>query len=99
MMDERLRFTAPLFEWEGKAAWFFVILPVKESAEIADSPRMRRGFGSVRVRATVGETTWTTSVFPQAKTKTYMLPMKKAVRVAENLEGDDLVTIDLELLE
>jgi hypothetical protein len=38
----------------------------------------------VRVTVTVGGSTWQTSVFP-TKTGTYVLPVKKPVRTAENL--------------
>lgn len=49
----------------------------------------RRGWGSVRVEATIGTTTWTTSVFPDAKTGSFLLPIKKEVRNAEGIgEGD-----------
>src|SRR5690606_28784197 len=60
-------FDAELWVWDARRAdtWTFVSLPVEISEEIRDlvgtSPR---GFGAVRVRATVGATTWTTSVFP-----------------------------------
>ncbi|MGV8969062.1 MAG: DUF1905 domain-containing protein, partial [Microbacteriaceae bacterium] len=43
-------FVAPLWEWDGKAAWHFVTVPPEVSDEIA--ARMdgfTRGFGSVRV--------------------------------------------------
>lgn len=40
-----------------------------------------RGFGSVRVRATIGGTPWTTSVFPA--TDGYVLPVKRGARDAE----------------
>ena len=58
-----------------------------------------RGFGSVRVRATVGATSWTTSVFPDAARGAYVLPVKKAVRRAEGLDEGDPADVVLEVLE
>jgi len=48
-------------------------------------------FGSVRVAVTIGTTSWRTSIFPDSKTGTYLLPVKKEVRDAEKLQtGDDV---------
>ena len=50
---------------------------------------LRGGFGSIKVLVTIGNTTWNTSLFPDSKRKTFILPVKKEVRRAENLaEGD-----------
>ena len=53
----------------------------------------------MRVRATVGATTWTTSVFPDASRGAYVLPVKKAVRHAEGLGEGDPADVVLEVLE
>jgi hypothetical protein len=94
-----MNFTAELWEWEGKAAWVFVTVPADVSADIREMPRLPRGFGSVRVQVALGGSRWRTSVFPQSKEGTYLLPVKRAVRDAEGVEVGDLVTIDLEPLE
>ena len=86
-------FEAPLWRWQGDAAWHFVTLPhdIADVLEELSAPR-RRGFGSVPVEVTVGSTTWQTSVFPDTKAASYVLPVKRAVRHAESLvEGSMLV--------
>ena len=91
------RFRAELWEWEAKGGWFFVTLP----DELADDIRartddgLRRGFGSVRVEATVGESTWRTSVFPDTTSGSFVLPVKKPVRTAEGIEPGDTVDVSL----
>ncbi|MCU1420155.1 MAG: hypothetical protein JWR57_1324 [Mycetocola sp.] len=55
-----VRFTAPLWTWQGNAPWFFVTVPEERSGDIRDRPRMPRGFGAVNVRVTVGGSTWDT---------------------------------------
>ena len=81
-------FDAEVWEWGGKAAWHFVSLPEAVSDEIeATSGATAGGFGSVRVAVTVGETSWSTSVFPDKKRATYILPIKKSVRERENLHA------------
>lgn len=92
-------FTAELWRWPGENAWYFVAVP----EEMADDIRMAggppRGFGSVRVEVTVGSTTWRTSVFPDAGRRTYVLPVKKAVRRAEDLDEGAPVPVVLRVLD
>jgi hypothetical protein len=47
----------------------------------------------------VGGTTWQTSIFPDRKTGTYVLPMKKAVRTAEHLLTGADVVAQLEVVD
>lgn len=93
------RFTAELWEHDGPAAWCFVDLPHDAADDIADLADDRTAFGSVRVEVTVGATTWRTSLFPDRKRATYVLPMKRAVRAAEVLEVGDEVRVHLRLLD
>lgn len=95
----RFRFTAPLWQWSGEAAWFFVTVPEQYAEDIREVPRMPRGFGSVRVRVTIGGSTWSTSVFPDSKRGSFLLPVKKAVRTAEGIDGGDEVDVALEVLD
>lgn len=92
-------FAAPMWRWQGEAAWHFVSLPHEVADEIEDGPAERRGFGSVRVRVLVGATTWTTSIFPATQEGTFILPVKKLVREREQLAEGDVVTVHLTTLE
>jgi len=57
----------------------------------------RRGFGSVKVTAQIGDTRWQTSLFPQ-KSGGWFLPVKKPVRLAEGLDFGAEIEGLLELL-
>ncbi|MDQ7808911.1 DUF1905 domain-containing protein [Amycolatopsis sp. A133] len=95
-------FEAELWEWEARRAdsWVFVSLPAEASDDIRElTAGPRRGFGSVRVRVTVGATGWRTSIFPDGSRGAYVLPVKRAVRVAEGLEVGDTCTVTVELLD
>jgi hypothetical protein len=88
-------FDAELWVWDARRAdsWTFVSLPADASDEIrelANGPR--RGFGSLRVRVTVGGSTWTTSIFPDSARGGYVLPVKRAVRKIEALDAGDIAT-------
>ena len=93
-------FSAPLRQYQGADGWHFVSVPAEISDDINDvTVSIRRGFGSVRVAVTVGGTTWRTSIFPDRKAGTYMLPMKQAVRTAEHLLTGADVEVQLELVD
>jgi hypothetical protein len=96
----RVIFDAELWLWDARRAdaWVFVGLPVGESEEIRDlAGGLRRGFGSLRVRATIGSSTWTTSIFPGRAG--YVLPLKRSIRVAEALDVGDTATVTVELID
>jgi hypothetical protein len=94
------RFRAELWLHQGEAAWHFLTVPEDVSDDVeARTSHLTRGFGSVRVRVTVGSSTWSTSVFPDSKRGAYLLPVKKEVRRAEGIGAGDEVVVDLELLD
>jgi hypothetical protein len=91
-------FTARLWKYPGKVAWHFVTLPKDESERIKFLTQGEwRGWGSVRVTASVGRTTWKTSVFPDKKADAYLLPVKADVRRKEGIEDGSVVTVSLTL--
>jgi hypothetical protein len=94
-----LVFEAELWEWEARRtdSWTFVSLPADASDDVRERAEPRRGFGSVRVRVTVGATSWQTSIFPDGSRGTYVLPVKRAVREAEGLDVGDTCTVTVEL--
>jgi Domain of unknown function (DUF1905) len=96
-----IAFDAELWIWDARRAdtWTFVSLPADASEDIRHlTGGPRRAFGSLRVRATIGGSTWTTSIFPDS-TRGYVLPVKRAVRTAESLDVGDVATVTVELVE
>jgi hypothetical protein len=91
-------FRAELWRWQ-EGSWFFVTLPVDLSADLRMESGPPRGFGSVRVEATLGGSVWRTSVFPDKESGSFVLPVKKAVREAEGLDAGDGCDVVLRLLE
>ncbi|GAB3274949.1 DUF1905 domain-containing protein [Microbacterium lacusdiani] len=94
-------FESVVFRWQARddSPWYFTAVPPELSEDIREIPRPRRGFGSVRVRVRVGETEWATSIFPDSKSGSYVLPLKKAVREAEGLHDGGSVTVRLHVLD
>ncbi|GAA1428208.1 hypothetical protein GCM10009616_07280 [Microlunatus lacustris] len=86
--------TGVLWYWRGPAPWFFVTVPDEESVDLrAAAAALSYGWGMVPVTATVGATTWTTSLWPQEER--YVVPVKADVRRAEGLAEGDVVTVRL----
>jgi hypothetical protein len=95
-------FTAQLWVWDARRTdrWTFVSLPTDIADEVLErGAAVARGFGSLRVRVSVGTSVWTTSIFPADKAGTYVLPVKKAIRAAQGVEAGDSVDVHLELVD
>ena len=91
--------TAPVWLWsEGKGRWHFLTVPPEQAVEIRlEALGTRRGFGSVRVAATIDGVTWRTSIFPH-KSGGYILPIKAAVRAQAGIAAGDEVEVTLALV-
>jgi hypothetical protein len=100
LMPMHFEFESDIWRWDARVAeaWFFATVPAELSEDIREIPRMRRGFGAVRVEARVGDTQWRTSIFPDSG-GSYVLPLKKAVRDAESLVEGGTVVVQLEVLD
>jgi hypothetical protein len=91
-----LEFSGEIIHWRGPAPFHFVTVPEEQSAAIeAVSSMVTYGWGAIPVTARVGRTDFTTSLFPRGEL--YLVPIKVAVRRAEQLMLGDRVTIRLRL--
>jgi Domain of unknown function (DUF1905) len=104
-MSETLTHTGPLWRWttdKAPAAWHFVTIDGAAGEALSGTALMRRleksigGFGSLKVTATIGESTFKTSVFP-AEELGWLLPVKASVRKAEGIGAGDVVEVVLEV--
>lgn len=78
--------------------WRFLALPKKQGQEIKEKFGSRaKGWGSLPVSVTIGKTVWETSIFPDKKSGTYLLPLKAKIRKAEDISDDSSVTFSLKL--
>jgi len=93
-------FQAQLWLHDDEGGWTFLTVPPEVSDDVRElTAGSRGGFGSVRVEATVGGTPWRTSLFPDRRRGAYVLPVKKPVRVSEQVEAGDTVQVRLRVLE
>lgn len=92
--DMDLDFSGAVWEWRGPSPYYFVTVPVDESAHLEGlSSLVSYGWGMIPVEATIGVTRWTTSLFP--KDGLYVVPLKDAVRRAEGIGVGDIVSVQL----
>jgi len=102
---ESVTHTGALWRWTSglaPAAWFFITIDGAAGEMLAATALMRRlesgqarGFGAIKVTAQIGETHWTTSVFPAKDAGGYLLPVKVSVRKAEALGEGEEITLAL----
>jgi hypothetical protein len=102
MIDLSFSFIGQCWLWQSKAAaWHFIHLPQDKSEEIKffneNLTAKKRGWGAVRVQVTIGQSVWETSIFPHKESKAYILPIKSAVRKAENIQIGDSLAVSLEI--
>ena len=94
------RFTASVWKSPGESGWHFLTVPFDIADEIDEiSASSRNGFGSVRVEATIGTTTWQTSLFPDSTRRSFLLPVKQGVRASQGVDTGDQVAVSLRLVE
>jgi hypothetical protein len=94
----RFSFKSKVWIYPGMAGWHFVTLPKKIANEIASRYHyIKKGFGSLPVEVTIGKTNWKTSIFPDKKTQSYLLPLKVEVRKKEGIKEGDTINFTIEV--
>ena len=91
-----LEFSGEVILWRGPAPYRFVRVPDAEAGDIkAIANLVTYGWGVIPVSVRIGETEWTTSLFP--RDGGYLVPIKVAVQKAESIEVGDEVTMELRI--
>ena len=89
--------------WQGsdgapaKGAWYFLTIDGETASAIRAGAVNAAAWGSVYVEATIGGTTWRTSLFPSKAHAGWLLPIKAAVRKAEKITDGSAVEAVLAL--
>jgi len=102
------KFKSKVNVWGGdsldSSAWRFARVPENISEKIKDlqkkevqKGKKRRGWGAVYAKAKTKKSEWLTSIFPDRRSATYILPLKKQIRHQENLYDGDEFTFNIEI--
>lgn len=97
-MIAEFTFAAELWGGSPEMSWVFASVPDEIADEIAELIPKQAGFGSVRVEVAVGTEAWRTSLFPDKRRGTYVLPVKKAVRTSVGVDVGDVITVHLQVI-
>lgn len=89
-----MKFRAKMWRYPGQAGWYFVTLP-KAKTDKLNKKELASGWGSIRVVATIGKSSWHTSIFPDKKSGSFLLPIKAKIRKIESLGTIKPFTISL----
>lgn len=91
-------FQADVWLYPGMAGWHFITLPKKDAEHIRKNfGGIKRGFGSIKVTAFINKTSWKTSIFPDKKAGSYLLPIKTEIRKKEKIHANDSLEITLKI--
>jgi hypothetical protein len=88
-------FDGDVIEWRGPAPFIFVAMPPDVSEDVKQEARSIVYWGQVPVEARIGDTTFTTALFP--KDGRYLLPIKVAVQRAEGVTEGSRLTVEMSL--
>jgi len=102
-MSETLHAYLPLLRWQGERGTYHLVTFIGEIADSLTKHAMlhklefgrKRGFGSVKLTARIGDTQWRTSVFPQKQSSEWMLLISRKVMRAEGLDPGQPVDVTL----
>lgn len=98
-IDNVFKLKGKIGRFPGVAAWHFTIIPKKDSAIIKSRfSDLKRGWGSLVVLVSTNNTKWRTSIFPDTKTGTYILPVKKEILNKENISEGKSIVYTLEII-
>lgn len=87
--------TAEVIEWRGPAPYFYLPMNEDDSAQFKMEAAGLEYWGQVAVEVVVGDTTFTTAVFP--KDGRYLVPLRASIRKAECIEVGTPVTATVRL--
>jgi len=93
-----LEFIEEAIWWRGPAPFIFVPVPPELSAEIkAISSRVTYGWGVIPAQVLIGDTEFSTSLFPRQGA--YLVPVKVKVQKSEGVKVGDMVRVRLEIAD
>lgn len=76
--------------------WYFVSLPQGMASAIRESFKsLEEGWGRLKAVAKIGGSEWKTAIWFDTKSQTYLLPLKKDIRVKEKIGADTTVAVTL----
>lgn len=96
--QKKYSFKGNVWKYKGPAGWHFVTLHKALAKRIRKRHGLsEEGWGRLNTTVKVGRTKWVTAIWYDTKTDSYILPIKAAVRKAEDVCDGGLVVVILYL--
>lgn len=89
-----IRFEADVIRFDGTGGWHVVFLPPDAASEVRFFGRAN-ALGAVSVTAQTGKSQVLTSLFPDKRRNSFLLPLKSALRRQEAIKEGDRITVTL----
>ena len=90
----KIKFQGVMIEWRGPSPFYFVPIPEGSSKKIkAMAAQLTYGWGVIPVLGKIGKTDFSTALIP--KDGLYYLPIKNAVRFAEELDVGSEISVSI----
>ncbi|WP_420335528.1 DUF1905 domain-containing protein [Roseibium sp.] len=99
-MLDQMTFSGDLWLSPGPGGWTFVTLPLESADQIrfVTGGQKTKSWGMIKVKVTIGSSTWRTTIWPDKASGSFLLPVKAAVRRAEKVSAGDRVEVDMTVL-
>ncbi|GAB4417104.1 MAG: DUF1905 domain-containing protein [Bacteroidia bacterium] len=86
----KYEFLTKIWKYPGSGGWYFVSMPTDTALEIRENMKWREeGWGRMKATAEIGSSMWETAIWFDKKQRTYILPLKAAIREKEKIEQDE----------
>jgi hypothetical protein len=92
----KYHFNSKPWKYIGPGSWIFISLPEDVSREIRNNLKSEeQGWGRLKAVAKIRKTEWKTAIWFDTKMKTYLLPLKAAIRKKESIEIDKKISVTI----
>lgn len=89
-------FEADIMRFDGPGGWHGVFLPEEAAAEARFFGRANK-LGAIAVQVQIGKATARTSLFPDSKRHSYLLPLKASLRKQEGIGEGGRISVRIML--
>ena len=98
MPTKSYKLKSEVWLYPGMTAWHFISIPKKQGENIKKKFGANvKGWGSLPVLAKIGKTSWRTSIFPDKRSGSYLLPLKVEIRKKEGIFKGDIVDFSIKV--
>jgi hypothetical protein len=88
-----------VIKYPGAGGWHFVEMSKKQSDELRKLSNLKKvGWGYIKVKATIGRTSWDTTLFPTKKEGPCLLAIKADVRKKEGVIAGKKIAVKISVV-